>query len=238
MPQLSIDQAAEFLGCTADDVLHEIRLGKLIPSIYLGPMRGFFWEASSPPYIYRGKDEGWDWDGDRTTKEQQCTTSDHWYIPTCAHQDIYPDANDRFYIHLQESFLSLQGHTNQWFGPEELIEREGDKIYLDELVIDTEELERFRENNEIATTEDNLSTRERDNLLSTIAVLVRMYVDARGAQILGKADKPNIYQVSEDILAHIRKHRISPIGLGGSTLRGRISEALDSLDIMPTARKQ
>jgi len=230
MPHYTVEEVAEILNRPIGAVLLEITEGRLIPSVGLGPMRGSFWTASAPPYIYRGVEEGWDWDGERTTADCSLVNSDTWYLPTCAYQNIYHDDNNAPYIHILQSFLSLQRDTGLWFGPEELLEREDDRVYLSDLVINDEELTRFVQVAGTAHIQDNLSTRERNNLLREIGILVRLYVEAVGGNRLGTPDAPNISQVVEDILLHASNHNLSQEGLGNSTLRARIRDALESIE--------
>jgi len=230
MPHKTVEEVAEVLSRSVEGVLQEIIEGRLIPSVGLGPMRGYFWTASAPPYIYRGVEEGWDWDGERTSKDDVPVNSNTWYIPTCAHQNIIPDDNHEPYIHILQGILSLQRNADLWFGPEELVEREDDRVYLSELVINDEELTRYEQDTGADHASDNLSTRERDNLLREIAILVRLHVEVTDGNRLGTVDDPNISQVVTDILNHVSNHNISPAGLGSSTLRTRIRDALEILE--------
>jgi len=73
-----------------------------------------------------------------------------------------------------------------------------------------------------------LATRERNNLLKTIAVLVRMRVEEQKGTRLGTLDSPNINQVSEKILQHLLNNDLSHDGMSQRTLQKRIKEALNT----------
>ena len=214
MPHYTVEVVAEILNRPVDSVLQQFIEGSLIPSVGLGPMRGYFWQASTPPQIYRGEAEGWDWDGEKTSEDIESVNSNTWFIPTCAAQDIYRDDNHNPYIHIQQSFLSLQRNPDVWFGPEELLERENDRVYLAHFVVNDEELIRYEQDTGVEHASDNLSTRERSNLLREIAILVRLYVGEKESNRLGTPDDPNISQVVNDILNHVSRHNISQEGLG------------------------
>ena len=230
MPHKTVEEVAEVLSRPVEGILQEFIEGKLIPSVGLGPMRGHFWEGSTPPQIYLGETEGWDWDGERTSDDEESVNSATWYIPTCSHQNIHRDNDHKPYIHILRSFLSLQRHTDLWFGPEELVEREDDRVYLADLVVNDEELTRYEQDTGADHTSDNLSTRERNNLLRAVAILVRLYLDAKESKRLGTPDDPNISQVVNDILNHASSNNISVEGLADSTLRARIKDALETLE--------
>lgn len=230
MPHKTIEEVAEVLNRPVEAILQEIIEGELIPSVGLGPMRGYFWEGSTPPQIYIGETEGWDWDGERTSDDVKLVNSGTWYVPTCSIQIVHRGNNHKPYIHILKSLLSLQRHTDLWFGPEELIEREDDRVYLADMVVNDEELTRYEQDTGADHSADNLSTRERNNLLREVAILVRLYVADKKSKRLGAPDDPNISQVVNDILDHVSSHNINEEGLGGSTLRTRIKDALDILE--------
>lgn len=235
MPHKTVEEVAEVLSRPVEGILQEFIEGKLIPSVGLGPMRGHFWEGSTPPQIYLGETEGWDWDGERTSDDVELVNSGTWYVPTCSIQFVHRGNNHKPYIHILKGFLSLQRHTDLWFGPKELVEREDDRVYLADLVVNDEELTRYEKATGADHASDNLSTRERNNLLREIAILVRLYVETKKSKRLGEPDDPNISQVVNDILDHVSNNNISGDGLGDSTLRARIKDALVTLEYTANA---
>lgn len=230
MPHKTLEEVAEILNRPLSGVIQEIIDGNITPSVGLGPMQGKFWTASTPPQIYLGEEQGWDWDGIVVSEVIETVNSATWYIPTCDSQGVWYDNAHRPYVHLLNSFLSFQRDTDTWFGPEAPPERENDRIYLADMVINDSELASFVRNTNPDLSPDNISTRERNNLLRGLAVLVRLYVESRDSNRLGTTDDPNISQIVSDILDHVSDNNISNEGLGNSTLRARIRDALDSIE--------
>ena len=76
-----------------------------------------------------------------------------------------------------------------------------------------------------------LSTRERDNLLKTIAALLRMYIMCanRGGKKYGTPDDPNYHQLSILIDQHLMEHNFSNMGMATRTLADRLKQSISTL---------
>lgn len=225
----TLEEAAKSLGIDTDSLVDALKDGELIPSASLGPMRGAYWEGPYEPYIYRAG-YGWDWEGQRVETGEDTINSNVWHIPTFASQNIHYEKNNRAFIRITECFLSLRiPEDNKWFGPEELLGRENDKVYLSDLVISSEQLAICKDN--IKITGKKLLPYERDNLLRTIGLLARACVRHQPASSLGSLDNPNYSQLTELVLTLIEQNDIKKSGLGPTILRDRITKGLSLIKL-------
>ena len=76
-----------------------------------------------------------------------------------------------------------------------------------------------------------LGNRERDNLLKTIAALLRMYIasTSRSGKKYGTPDAPNYHQLSILIDEHLMKHKFSNMGMATRTLADRLKQSISTL---------
>lgn len=74
-----------------------------------------------------------------------------------------------------------------------------------------------------------LSDKERENLLRAIGLLSRVLADTRSSARLGTPDKPNVSQIVELLLTHLQNYGLPGAGLAKSTMSERITAGLKLL---------
>ena len=226
----TLNRAAEILQRDVEDIISELIARNILPCIRLGPMNGKYVEGPAPPCDTH-EEGGWIWDGRSIDEYGTSANSDTWYIATFPHQRIYYDENKDPYIRVCECFLSkYRTSRGEWFVPKELIDWKDDIYYLVDLVICEEELEHHSQGTMTTGESDALSTRLENNYLKTIALLVRIYLEAIQGEDFSSRTPPVVSHIVERILQHITDHELDIYGVGESTLHVKITNALESLD--------